>query len=404
MLNLIFLLAPIRTEEVAQESNGTMVGVTEMPINDISFIPNVYNDHIGIQNVTVKPEKLVMRSTIDDGSMIRWDLPNHTDEWSFVFDFNELNLEARESASIFMFYTTEKPVIGQFKSGPSKYHGFAVGLEFMGKRIELAHASNDGKDYIGLEDDVLLVDSPDPKRFENLESLKMKVICTKKNLKVEIYNEDKLLYDSFRFFGKEYTEYGKAGGYISLFADYKNVSSGKAFEIRGAQLYQREEGPNYSTTKINTKKILPGVRKLDEITHPNTDVQDLIFKMSAINSFIKVMIGELPETSITKGEKELLKELDSIFEKINKMKGSKKETKKSDFGRKVNDLDIKMMGFSKKMNELEFIIDSLEDKGQKRDISDYVIIGAGVFTVALLLYREFGGMLKNRNNKGVEIK
>lgn len=377
-------------------------GIVEYSIDEISFIPHVYNDHIGIQNVMVKPDKLFMRSTIDESAMVRWEIPNSKNNWSFTFEFNELNLESRESAGIFLFYTKEKPVIGSFKGGPSKFHGFAVGLELVGKGVELVYAKNDGIDYINMDEYVSVIDSLNPKRFLNLETLKLKVICTDKNFKVEIYNGDTIIYDNFRFFTKDYLNFAKGGNYLSLFADYKHVSSGKAFELRSAQLYHREETPDYSVTKINMQKVTTHVKPKSEINHPNVDIQDLLFKINTIISYIKAVIGELPETSIVKAEKELIKEVDALSEKVGKIKiGSSGRSNRNNLDKRINQLDVQLKKLSKIMSDVDYLSESSSDGTSHKYhlILEYFVIFSGMFAVSMMFIREMRNLIDSRNSK-----
>lgn len=369
---------------------GSSSDVIETPVESLDYHPGVYNDHIGIQNVLVKSDKLLLRSTIDDGSMVRWELPNSKDDWSFVFKFNELNLESRESAGIYLFYTQEKPTIGSFKGGPSKYHGFMVGLEFVGKSVELVYAKNNGEDYTNMDEYVSTVDSLNPQRFANVDMLKMKVICTKNNFKAEIYDGDTLIYDNFKFLTKEHIENHKKGGYISMFANYKNVSSGKAFELHDAQLYQREETPGYSPTSSKMEKITPQIKNRNEVIHPNVDIRDLIFKMSAVTNYVKSVIGELPETAITKAEKELTKEVDTIIERFGRSKsGISDKPLRTDLNKKINHLDIQFKAILKKLNDLDFLIDTVSEKSTKKIwIIEYLVVLLGSISAIVLIINE----------------
>lgn len=396
MISILLLLAIAKTNIIVKD------GVTETSIDEFNYIPNIYNDHIGVQNVIVKPEKLILRSTIDESSMIRWEKRNSHDNWSFIFDFNELNLEAREIASLFLFYTKEKPVIGAFKGGPSKFHGFSVGLEFTGKSIELIYSNNEDIEYKNIDKYVTTNDSINPQRFLGVEKLKFKVICTDKNFKVELYENNELLYDNFRYFTKDHLQFAKGGGYISIFADYKHVSSGKAFELTSAQLYQRDESADYSTTKVNMKKLTPELKSKSTIKHPNIDIQDLIFKINAVITYTKAMIGELPETSIIKAEKELLKETEQISEKIGRIKGhNAKKHYRNNLDNKVNQLDLKMKLILKNMGEIEYLTVTNEDSGKKKYylILEYFMAVSGMIAVVFLIFREIKGYLEKRNIK-----
>lgn len=399
---------------LAQSANGvkevtingvkevTINGVKETPIDGVNFIPHIYNDHIGIQNVMVKSEKLLMRSSVDESAMVRWEIKNHSKSWSFVFEFNELNLESRESASISLFYTKEKPMIGSFKGGPSIFHGFVVGLQFHGKNVELMYARNDGKDFSHIDDYATLTDSLSPQRFLDLETLKLKLICTDKNFKVEIYNQDKLLYDNFRHFTKDYLKHSKEENYFSIFADYRHTSSGKAFELRNAQLYHRDETADYSVTKSNMEEIKTKIRSLEEIKHPDSDVQSLLFKLSAVTGYIKAILGDLPETAIVKAEKELIREVEMLSEKQVKVKNGLIGKKgRGELERRVNQLDMQFKKLSKMLSDIEYAADPVKEDGFRRYylIFEYCIIFSGMFGISVIFFREMKSFLANRKSK-----
>lgn len=383
---------------------ASLNGVIETPIENLDYHPGIYNDHIGIQNVIVKSDKLLLRSTIDDGSMVRWELPNTKDNWSFMLKFNELNLESRESAGIHVFYTHEKPTIGSFKGGPSKYNGFMVGLEFVGKSLELVYAKNNGEDYTNMDEYVSTVDSLNPQRFANIDTLTMKVICTKNNFKVEIYDGETLVYDNFKFFTKEYIDNHKKGGYISTFANYKNVSSGKAFELHEAQLYEREETPEYSPSLSRMEKIIPQIKNRNEVIHSNVDIQDLIFKVSAVTNYIKSVIGELPETAITKAEKELTKEVDMIVERFGRFKnGTSNKPSRIDLNKKVNHIDIQFKAISKKLSDVDFLIDTVSEKRfQKTWAVEYLIVLLGSISAIILIIKETRSFINSTRGKPIK--
>ena len=374
------------------------LGVSETPIEGFNYIPGVYNDHIGLQNVIVKKEKLILRSTIDDSSMIRWELPVPVDNWSFTFDFNELNLESREAAGLYLFYTQDKPTIGNFKGGTSKYHGFMAGIEFVGKAVELTYAKNNGQDYTNVDEYVTKVDSLNPNRFVDVNSLKLKVINTKNNFKVEIYDGDRLLYDNFRFFTEEDLKNSKKGHYISLFAEYKHVSSGKAFELKSATLNKREETSQYSTSNVRMEKLNHEIKSKNEVLHPNVEVNELIFKINAISHYTKSMLGDLPETAISNAEKELSKEIESLSIKLDKLMGLKSSKKQeTNFMSNLNVLDLKLKGLEKLMTEVDFLAEHVkETQNRKFSVFETIAIFSSCFIVLVLSIKELQTFLDNK--------
>lgn len=383
-------------------SAASQIGTVETPINTLGYTPGIYNDNIGVQNVVTRQDGIYLRSTLDESAMVRWETPNPQDDWAFEFEFNEPNLDSRETASIYLFYTKEKPTIGNFKGGPGSFHGFVAGMEFSGKNIEIVHARNKGVDYSNLEDIVTVVDSLNPQRFAGIERLRFKVINTIRNFKVEIYNGNHLLYDNFRHFMKDMTEYAESGYYISIFADYKHVSSGKAFKLMHAQLYHREETADYDTSKVNMQKIEVQIRPKNEIKHHNTDIQDLVFKTNSMIAYIKAMIGELPETSIIKAEHELVKEVDSLYEKLAKYK-STDTNKKMGVGtaQSINMLDQQVRKITKLLNYVEHLLELRDENSPSkyRQIAEYLLIFVGIVGGTTVLCREVVNFTNSRKLK-----
>lgn len=368
-------------------------GVIEQSLDGINYTPHIYNDHIGLQNVLVKPNKLILRSSIDESSMIRWDIPNTKDNWSFIVSFNELNLSSSESAGLYLFYTKEKPVIGDFKGANSIFHGFAAGIEFNGKGVDLVYAKNDGLDYRNIDGYVSKMDSLNPRRFRNIEFLKLKVIATDKNFKIEIYDGDRIIYDNFRFFSKEDLENHRGGKYFGIFADYKNVSSGKAFEINSVQAFHRKELKEYSVSKTYMSKMLPSVIGKHDISHPNTDVRDFIFKVNAVAAYIRSLLGELPETTLGHSEKELIKEMDVLSEKLEKFKAMQRvQVSRGGMSIRLNELDLKIKKIFRSISDIDYAIQDLNERtSTKHNFFEYLTIFGGIGAMMVLLVRELCG-------------
>lgn len=376
-----------------------MLGVKEKKVNEISYKPETYNGHIDLINVLVKPDKLILRSSVDEASMIRWDIPNQSDNWSFVIDFNEPNLRSSEMAKLYIFYTKEKPILGGFKGANPIFNGFAAGIEFQGKNVELGYAINTGIDLFNMDEYVTRMDSLNPRRFKDLNNIKLKLISTNKNLKFEIYNGEKIIYDNFRFFSREDLENGKKGHYIGIFADYKNVSSGKAFELKGAQFYTREETKDYIITKSYMNDGIESIAHKTDILHPNEDIQTLIYKIHNLTKFAKSILGELPESNVKNSEIELLKELEMFNNKLVKLEGtySEKKNNKKHPGVYSNDIDNKIKRLLKNTTDLEFSIESIHEANSKKyNILEMFSIAFGVLTMSLLVYRDVSEYIESR--------
>ena len=87
----------------------------------------------------------------------------------------------------------------------------------------------------------------------------------------------------------------------------------------------------------------PIIREKEEIHHYDTDVQELIHKIELSNSYIKAILGDLPETTINKAEEGLIKDIKMIEEKVKKLEDStKSKSKNFDLSHRLNEMEIKI--------------------------------------------------------------
>lgn len=378
---------------------ATMQGVEESPINNFEYPKGSSNEHIGIQNVVLRGNNLYLKSGISEQSLIRWDIPNNNENWAFSLTFNELDLGSNEKAGIYLRYTDEQPLIGKFKGGEGVYNGFTVGLEHVGKSFSIVYAKNDGQDYSQAEDYVVRKDEINPARFKNVEEITLKVICTNKNLKLEIYERDKLIYDNFRIYDVKSLKLNKKGRYFGIVTDYSHVPSGKAFELKHAQLYKRIESESYQVYKSYSEKITSSYKDIREINHHDDDVKELIHLSSSVMLYIKNIIGDLPETRLSSLANESKKELGFIGDRIAALeKIVKSEKTKSNFDSKLNDFEIRIKQIQGLITDLNFTIEEgVTNTSNYTHIIQYIIFGAGCTLLYILGSREISHILELRS-------
>lgn len=368
--------------------------VLESKVTDISYEPNVYNDHIALQNVFVKNDKLFLRSGIEESSLVRWDLENPEQEWSFVIKFNELNLTSSEAAGIYLHYTKEKPIIGDFKGGNSTFNGMVAGIEFNGKAVDLIFAKNDGKDFTAVEDFEMKRDTVNPLRFKGVENLTMKFISTEKNFKIELYDDTRLLYDNFKF--SKVKEWGlyKPGMFFGIVTNYKNVASGKSFILKYAQLHKRSENSNYNPYKSNSEKVKNVIRTKEEIEHDDSDIRELISKVEISNGYIKSILGEIPNSALHEAEEDLSKDLNQLGEKIAKVNEIlKNKEKRIDLSHRINDFEIKIKQLQRSVKELQYIINkTIQTRFKSNGTIEYVILILGCVLLTIWATKEFSAI------------
>ncbi len=332
--------------------------VIELPVNHINFTPGEYNEHIGIQNVVLKKNVLHMRAGKLEESLVRWDLKNTTEDWAFEIKVNNLHLSPEEHSELFLSYTDEKTQTGTFRGNNSIYNGMKVGLSFYGKAISIIYAPNDGKDYSGTLGDLYIKrDHIDPQRFRDVNNFIFKVICTGKNFKVEIYDDDKnkILYDNFRKYDTNVTKFNKPGKYFGIVAHYKNLASGKSFELKKASLYMRIEDKNYDVSKIESSVVPITYREVHEIEHYDSGIQKLIHHLEVSMLYIKNILGPLPETVLYTFENSIKKLMDNSNEKIKKIDERVARFKKMKSSiLNLNDFEVKIQKIQRNIRDMAY--------------------------------------------------
>lgn len=339
-------------------------GVVEKINYSFSYAPHVFNENIGLYNTKVKKDKLFLRSSIAASSLVRWENINKVENWSFSTTFELPKLGSREVAGFYIYYTSEKLTTGPFYGGPSKFDGFVFGFEMKGGVADLIFIKNDGSEDLKEMGDILTKrDSLNPKRFRNLKEITMKVIATSMNMKIELYDGKTLLYDYFRF--NQAFEANKPGKYFGIIADYKNTASSKAFVLKEAKFYERDEVNGYNMYHSKTPKIEEYIRGAAEIKHGDNDVKELIHKMELVQFLIKRNIGELPDTVFVLAKNEFNKDISKLKTKINKLNESK--ISKSSYGvnKKINDMSIKMMQLKRAIMEFEHHLENVKERDRK---------------------------------------
>lgn len=401
--NQLFYIAAIALSAMpAITAENAQGKVEESPISEISYVPGIFNELLVLSGVNIQDGETYMRDGISNIAMLRWEKKNTEKNWAFTIEFNEPNLDSNEKAGIYLRYTEERPKTGLYKGGSSKFTGMVAGIEFGGKTANLIFTHNEGKEILGMEDFYTNSDSIKPSRLKGVSKLKMKIINTEKNIKIELYDEDRLIYDGFRpVIGKKLPIQG-SGGYFGITTAYKEVSTSKIFHLKNAQLYSRLESEDYDPDiRQDTKqKIL--TREKYEINHPNVDVKDLIHKTEHLLAFIHKIFGDVGSSLIERADEILEKELNTLNDKIKRYininRANENEATKSI---NVNRLEVKIKQLKRKINELNYSLhENVSKKSQGLSTKKYLMLMVGSGILGVLIYRELQKSMVFRNVKG----
>lgn len=273
----------------------TLQAVTEIP-TDFGF-DNSGNLKAKIQKRIIKQsDGIILRAGADGGSVITFTESYLHENFSFEFNFNLPVLEYPEKASIF-FWFTETPVT-DFDGKLASYHGILSEVTFIGKTVKLGLSAildkvND-KNY----QTFVAVDSVSPNLTENLKNVKVKVIITDKNLKIELYNDDILVYDKFKTTDEHFIAASKLGKYFSITTLYDAVPLSKHFILKNVKLLKRTESKDYDPEHSNMEINTMTTRDYNEIQHKDIDVKHLITEIDHLLVQLQQDIGRPSEYQI----------------------------------------------------------------------------------------------------------
>ncbi|KRH95317.1 putative Concanavalin A-like lectin/glucanase protein [Pseudoloma neurophilia] len=267
--------------------------VIEDPISKLAFSSNEDLTKIGLENAIVQDDHIKMRVSADRGSLISFKEKNEAEEWSFEFKFDELQLKYPEFAGIYMWYTDERIKSGNIGGIDGNFTGIMTGIEFIGQGLKILIGGNLENKKIEKFDDIIQHrDTVSPARFKDVEEFRVKIISTNKNYKIEIYEKDKLLYDSLRFFDTSVLgDHGK-GKYFGITTYYEKTSSQKSFILKDIKTFKRTENPDYDPLKFDAVEAKDEPRLGHEIDYNSKEVQHLISNVEHMMAYLKAILGK----------------------------------------------------------------------------------------------------------------
>nr|XP_013180963.1 unnamed protein product [Papilio xuthus] len=354
------------------------LGVTEEPSNIILYDPSRVNDYVGALGATKVDDGLRLRQSNDKGGLVLFLQDNEYKEWSFSFTISEIDLHFPEQAGVYMWYTKYDQDMGTYRGGNGHFDGLMAGIEFKGMSPEIVYAMNNGKDLNEYEDHTIHRDSFDPLRLKDVKELTVKVIFTHKNFKVELYNQDKLLYDSFRYIDDHPFKTLDKFKRFSITSFYSNTSAEKAFILKRAQLYKRIESEKYDAERVHAihEASLPIYEH--EVHHPNKELRMFIAQFTHFIQYAKGVLGNVESPLITTKAKEI----------IDKIEETNSTSFRQTISSKINDIELRIQQVDKNITDLLHYIKEV-DHSTKISTSSYLILGFGVFLIFVYGIKEY---------------
>lgn len=359
----------------------------ETPSETIRYAPQIKNELVGTQGGQALENGIKLRKSKDKGGIIYFMKDNEFSEWSFSYTIADFDLHFPEKGGVYLWYTSHDIDMGDYRGGDGQFNGIMAGIEFTGMYPELVFSYNNGTDYSGKEESTLYRDSFDPLRIKNVKELTIKVICTKKNFKVELYDNDKLLYDSFRFADGD-THFALNHDYrFSITSHYYNTSAERSFKLIKAQLFNRIEHKDYDADKVHAENIEKIVQAPDDILHPDKEMRHFIARFQHFENYLKSVLGDTETPVIKTYSNKILETLNMLKDLI---KQNNELNNTSIINKKINGVDETVIKIQKDIIEIKHILKELDEtKIIDTPYLSYIISFMGCSSLILLLYKEY---------------
>jgi len=343
--------------------------VRETVLPENRFSTDFNSSNISLKNSYIDSDKIVMRSSTDKGSLVQFNNKNEYKDFSFEYTINRPNLSYPETIGTYFWFTENQLKTGDFHGTDGEFHGMVAGIEMTGRNVHLVIGYNDGT--VGLKkehSDLLLRDNVNPDRFKDVDEIKIKIISTHKNFKIELYNQDgTLIYDKLRFVDKTALGDIDSYNYIALTSDIRKVSSEKEIYIKKIKISSRVEGSEYIPGKSFVNNIEKDPRSYNEIDHPSQEVQHLISNLEHFMSYIKLLLGDTNGTPINQAILELkiqtgtqIEKVEDLFKHLEEMKQEMENNSLSNLTHKLASLDDQIHNLNRSLVDIRHHLHIME--------------------------------------------
>ncbi|KAG0438428.1 hypothetical protein DMUE_3094 [Dictyocoela muelleri] len=344
----------------------------------------------------------------DKSGIIRFNNRNPNKNWSFEFSFNDIDLEYPSRAGIYMWYTKDPVVAGDYLGINGKINGFMAGIEFFGKRVQLLIGANDGThDLSDIEDIVVMRDSVHPERFRNIQNFRVKVISTEKNFKMEVYDGEKMVYDYLRFTKTSALGDRSEGKLFSISADYgKHVPFEKRFIVNNIKLYKRIEGDDYDVDEVKAPGVSITPRYHDEILYPNKEIQHLIANLEHFMTYMESVLGRPMGSSVIQNSYDTAVLANKQVKKVGEIETAMKDMKnqiqrmvKLNENNRMNDIDQEILSLQRSLFEIKTMVKHFETSINSKIKNSCLMLGLLIILLSCFQFLNY----KIKNKKKISL-
>lgn len=365
----------------------------EEAIQTLRFTSNNDLANIGLENAIVQDGAIKMRASADRGSLIAFKEKNEADEWSMEFKFDDLKLKYPEFAGIYMWYTDERLSSGNVAGTDGNFKGIMTGIEFLGKGVQILIGGNqENKKMKDLDEITLHKDTINPARFKDVEEFRIKIISTKKNYKIEIYEKDRLVYDNLRFLETPVLGDRGKGKYFSITTNYQKVSSYKAFKVKDIMAQKRTEKDEYDPLKFEAEEYKDEPRLGHDIDFNSKEVQHMISNVEHMMAYLKSILGQPGGSTVYQSAYdakiasfESQKMLMKLQTELEDLKSKIKQSGTQILGSKIGDVEMELRNVKRVMFETQNTLNELKDSLRSNHSSVLLVLFL-IFVCAFVVY------------------
>ena len=344
--------------------------VTETAVGYIDFPGDRHS--IKQEGVTDKDKFLHLWAAGDEQPHITFKKKNLEKSWSFEFVTTVPRLRYPQAAAIYAWYTTD-----MFSGNMAKkesFHGFVAGLEFIGDSVEVMLSIHENGE------DKTVRDYFDFSILNGFRDVRVKVIHTSKNMKVEIYHNTDLVYDHLRLLDQKYFGTHSEGGYLSMTATYAQVGKEDAFKVSEIKFYRREEDDDYDIHKMAASLNTHDADR-DEIGH-------VLASLEHFMKYIDILFGHPRGATVAKAivsVRKDMKNMDAMVAKLDMMLKAQEKLRTKELHNAVTKLEEKIRILQREMANINFYSRQMKNKAGRGNKSLYLFL-ALVFVGLLGFY------------------
>ena len=330
------------------------------------------------------------------GSLIKFKEPVKTQNFSMILDLEHLKLKDSDISGVYAWFTTEPISKGELKNGPSLFKGFMGGIEFSHNKARFVFSYNHGSDYKETQHFTTIYDKIDESRLHDLTDLRLKIIHTDKNIKFELYDEDRIISDTFKINDPELIELEGDKAYVGITSYYENSKSTNLIELKTIEFYDRKESDQYDNMDLH----------VEYNTHTATESNEAVVEAAAnVAHFVSYLTavfgiaGELPIHQMIVDFKDKNKKLQEQADEI--INGSNmpiREEENTEISETMKYIDNQMKDVYDTLKKMKKQVDSMHGNyTNHHNLISKEIICFGIFFTVVTLVRVI--LSKNKQSR-----